>query len=440
MSEGRAGFLDAALALGIRVMSAALVFGLQVLLARLMPGEGYGGFVTLWTWMLALGSFAALGFAESSIRFLPRYQARGRMAALRNYWRFGLALVLGASVCFATVAIVVALTVGASGGMGLMVLLVALGLPFLAIEYYLEGVARSFGWFRLAAVPVYILRPLLIGTICLGLSGAGVNLSLPVVGAVLIGSMALVAIGLALVLARRLRAMAPVGPAPLRGQRKLWLMASLPLLLLSGLEDLTGCGDVLVLSLLAAPEAVGIYFAAARSLALAGFVAYAMTLVAGRRFALDREGQSRAVLQASIIESTRLTFWATVGAVAVALVAGPLLLGAFGPEFVGGYPIMLVLGAGMIVRAMAGQAGEALIVLGRQREGIAVALAVLIVMLALAFVLVPVFGIIGAALASAAAMMCRTLALALVLWRKEGLRIVALGLPALNGFRVRASG
>ena len=77
MSEpGRSGLNEAILAFGIRVLSAVLMLGLQILLARLMPLDSYGGYVAAWTWMLALGSFAALGFAESSVRFLPRYRAR----------------------------------------------------------------------------------------------------------------------------------------------------------------------------------------------------------------------------------------------------------------------------------------------------------------------------------------------------------------------------
>ncbi len=420
------------LALGIRVASAGLVFGLQVLLARLMPADGYGGFVTLWTWMLALGSFAALGFAESSVRFLPRYRLRGRELALGQFWRFGLMTVSAGSAMLALVAIIVAMAIGTESGPGLMVLLVALGLPFLAMEYYLEGVARSFGWFRLAAIPVYILRPVLIGSICLGLAAAGVELSLPLVGAVLIGSMAAVAGGLALIMVRRIGAMARRRAAPGRKQARLWLRASLPLLILSGLDDLVGYADVLVLSVLADAEAVGIYFAAARCLALAGFVAYAMTLVAGPRFALDRAGQSRAVLQDSILESTRLTFWATLMAVAAALVAGPLLLGAFGPEFAAGQPVMWILGAGMVLRALGGQAGEALIVLGRQREGLLVGLGVLAVTATLALVLVPLWGMTGAALASAVAMAGRTVALIVVMQRVEGLKVWSVGLPRLS--------
>jgi O-antigen/teichoic acid export membrane protein len=432
MSETKGGAGDAAVALAIRVAGAGLVFGLQVLLARLMPAEGYGGFVTLWTWMLALGSFAALGFAESSIRFLPRYQLRGRGAVAAGFWRFGLAAVLATGLVSFALAATAGLTLGLSGP-GLMVLLVALGLPFLGAEYYLEGVARSFGWFRLAAVPVYILRPVLIGGLCLLLAAAGVELTLPVVGAVLVGAMAVVTGGLALAVARRLHAVLPAGgPAASRRQKRLWLRASLPLLLLSGLEDLTGYADVLVLGLIADAEQVGIYFAAARSLALAGFVAYAMTLVFGRRFALDLAGRSREDLQRSILEASRLTLWATVASVAAAMIAAPLLLGAFGPAFLAGQGVLLVLGAGMVARAMAGQAGEVLIVAGRQREGLAIALFGLVMTVALALLLVPQLGMIGAAIAAAAAMACRTVALALVLRRAEGLRVLAFGLPQIR--------
>lgn len=420
---------DAVLALAIRVASAGLVFLMQVLLARLMPGETYGGFVTLWTWMLAVGSFAALGFAESSVRFLPRYHLRRRNGFVRAFWRFGFGLVLIGSVVLAAVAIGVALALGPQQGLGFMVLLVALGLPFLAMEYYLEGVARSFGWFRLATVPIFIIRPLMIIGTCLFLSWQGVALSLPVVAAVLIGSMALITVFIAVLLVRRLGKLAPEGAEAGQGQKRLWLMASLPLLLLSGLEDLSGYADILVLSLLAEPEQVGIYFAAARSLALAGFVAYAMTLVSGRRFALDLAGKSRELLQASVLQSTRMTFWATLASVIVALIAGPFLLGAFGAEFLDGYGVMAVLGAGMMVRALSGQAGEALIVLGRQREGVMIGLGVLLVTAAIAFALVPVMGIYGAAIASAAAMACRSLALAGTLYRLEGLRVLSVGLP-----------
>jgi O-antigen/teichoic acid export membrane protein len=430
MSDTGSGHLDAAIALGIRVIGAALVFGLQVLLARLLPEDGYGGFVTLWTWMLALGSFAALGLAESSVRFLPRYEARKRTTKVLGFWRFGLVAVLAAGAGLAALGVVLALGIGLDGP-GLTLLLVAIGLPVLGLEYYLEGIARGLGWFRLAAAPVYLLRPVLIGAGCLVLAGLGVTLTLPVVGAVLIASMTLVVLLMAVLLTLRLRALGPANGDISSRQRRMWLMASLPLLVLSGVDDLASYADVLVLSLLAEPEVVGVYFAAARSLALAGFVAYAMTLVSGRRFAVDLAVADRNTLQASIIQTTRLTFWATAVAVAGALVVGPWLLGAFGEGFVSGYGVMVILGCGMMVRAASGQAGEALIVMGRQRQGLVIGLCVLALIAALGLWLVPWFGATGAALAAALAMACRTLALAIVLWRTDRLKVISLGFPRL---------
>lgn len=425
MSERSSPF-EAAIALVIRVAGAGLVFGMQVLLARLMPDAGYGHFVTLWTWMLALGSFAALGLAEASVRFLPRYQARGRTGDIHRFWRFGLVVVSGAGLVIAALGAVLALWLDLDG-VGLTVLLVALGLPLLGLEYFLEGVARALGWFRVAAVPVYILRPLLIAGAGLALAGFGVELTLPVIGAVLIGSMALVVALMGAILARRLARSGAASAAAGRG--RLWMAVSLPLLVWSGLEDLTSYADVLVLSLLAEPEVVGVYFAAARALALAGFVAYAMTLVWGRRFALDLAGADRSVLQASLIQSTRLTLWATILAVGLAVAAGPWLLAAFGEGFSEGHAIMAVLGLGLVVRALAGQAGEALIVLGRQREGLMIGAGVLLLTAMLGLFLVPTWGAMGAAFASVIAMAARTAALALVLWRTDRLRVVSLSLP-----------
>jgi O-antigen/teichoic acid export membrane protein len=125
---------DALTTFAIRVMSAGLVFGLQVVLARAMDLESYGNYVTLWTWLIALGSFGALGFAESSIRFLPRYRARGREAHVIGYWRFGLLAVILGSGLMALLAGVLAWRFGTETTPGIIAFYIALGLPFLAIE------------------------------------------------------------------------------------------------------------------------------------------------------------------------------------------------------------------------------------------------------------------------------------------------------------------
>lgn len=440
MSEaGSRAALDAAVALATRVFSAGLTLGLQILLARMMELQSYGNYITLWTWLIALGSFGAAGFAESSLRFLPRYRARSQDAKLHDYWRFGLAVVVAASCAMACIVLFLALTVGTETPAWLIAAYVALGLPFLAVEYYLEGISRSFGWFRLTSVPVYIVRPLLIAAVCAALAAAGVELTLAVVGGVVIGAMAAISIALAVMIARRLgRPQAPV----LRSARlrRLWMRASLPLLLVSGMEDLLTSSDLLLLGLLMAPEDVALYFAAARTLALVNFASYAIHLVSGRDLADANIAPDRNALQAAVLRSAQLTFWFTCAALAVTLGVGPLVLGLFGEAFVDGYVVMLVLAAGLLAGAVSGQAGQLLIVVGRQRESLAVGSGTLLVNGLLSLALIPLLGTLGAALGTSLAMAGRSLALILVVRRRMGLKTVSLALPSLSGWPRRHSG
>jgi O-antigen/teichoic acid export membrane protein len=50
----------------IRVVSAALAYLSQILLARWMGGSDYGVYVYVWTWVLLLGSMMDFGISTSA--------------------------------------------------------------------------------------------------------------------------------------------------------------------------------------------------------------------------------------------------------------------------------------------------------------------------------------------------------------------------------------
>mgnify|MGYP003694180887 CR=1 FL=1 len=52
----------------IRVVSAALAYFSQILLARWMGGSDYGVYVYVWTWVLLLGSMMDFGISASAQR------------------------------------------------------------------------------------------------------------------------------------------------------------------------------------------------------------------------------------------------------------------------------------------------------------------------------------------------------------------------------------
>ncbi|MEQ9691004.1 MAG: lipopolysaccharide biosynthesis protein, partial [Bauldia litoralis] len=74
----------AVIAFGVRVVSAAIAYVSQVLLARWMGDFEYGVFVVVWVGAVILGGLACLGFQTAIVRFVPEYVERGDSALLRG--------------------------------------------------------------------------------------------------------------------------------------------------------------------------------------------------------------------------------------------------------------------------------------------------------------------------------------------------------------------
>jgi O-antigen/teichoic acid export membrane protein len=69
----------------IRVVSAALAYFSQILLARWMGGSDYGVYVYVWTWVLLLGSMMDFGISASAQKIIPEYRTSGEHALLRGF-------------------------------------------------------------------------------------------------------------------------------------------------------------------------------------------------------------------------------------------------------------------------------------------------------------------------------------------------------------------
>ena len=69
----------------IRVVSALLAYGSQVLFARWMGTFEFGIYVYVWTWVLLIGQSLDLGLATAAQRFIPEYRERRHFDRLRGY-------------------------------------------------------------------------------------------------------------------------------------------------------------------------------------------------------------------------------------------------------------------------------------------------------------------------------------------------------------------
>jgi len=135
----------------------------------------------------------------------------------------------------------------------------------------------------------------------------------------------------------------------------------------------------------------------------------------------------RAKLADFVADTIRWTFWPSLALALGLIVVGKPLLALFGPGFADGFPLMLVLVIGLMARASVGPAERLLSMQGEQRASAAIYAGAFAVNLVLCLILIPRFGLIGAAGATASAIVCESILLFTVARSRLGLHAFIVG-------------
>ncbi|WP_421859217.1 lipopolysaccharide biosynthesis protein [Oricola sp.] len=415
----------------IRVISAGIAFVSQVVLARWTGTFDYGIYVFVWTAMIILGNLSCFGFQTAVIRFLPMYRKEGALDHLRGILLTSRLFVLVSASSVAALGIGIVLLLGERIG-SYYLLPFVLGftcLPMLALGDVLDGTARANSWPVRALTPTYIVRPTLV-LLYLGilhLAGFEPSAVTAVIAAVL--STYTTTLGQLVLLTRRLDSV--YEPGARRTDMSAWVKVALPIFLVEGIFFLQTNADVLMVGLYMSPDRVAIYFATVKTLALVHFVFFAVKAGVAQEFAARTGVDDRDALRAFARRSVGWTFWPSLLMGAIVLVLGKPLLSMFGPEFVSGYPYLFVLVAGVILRASVGPAESLLNMTGNQNACAVIFGAILAINIALNMMLIPAYGLMGAAIATAAATLVEALLLVVVVYRRIGLVMLVFA-PAIE--------
>ncbi|MEL6373292.1 MAG: polysaccharide biosynthesis C-terminal domain-containing protein [Pseudomonadota bacterium] len=392
---------DALIAFMVRVASAAILYLSQVVLARWMGGHEYGIYVFVWTWVLVLGGLSPLGLNTVMLRMGPEYRERGQHDLLRGLLVWARAGAVALSTVITGIALVVLYVFqGALAGPYLLpAFLAVFCVPLYALAEVNDGVGRGNAWMGLALVPIYIIRPILILVfMVLAFAWGWPTQATTAAGAAVLATFAATLIQ-HVALSRRLRKV--VAPGPRRTAFVPWFQMSLPMLVILACEIVLQTADVLIVSRYMTPLDVGIYFAAAKTMALIMFVHYAVGSAVANRFAALNARGATAELQAFVRDAVNWTFWPSLAGALAILVLGHPLLWLFGPQFTAGYPVMFILVLGFLGRAAMGPSEFLLNMVGEQRACAMVLGFTALSNIALNFALVPVYGLHGAASATA---------------------------------------
>lgn len=407
------------------VRGLATVLGLlqQVLLARLMGAETFGTFVYALAWLTLLGLLCRAGFDQSSLRFVSSFMASERWGLLRGYLSGASSLVVVCSLAVAAAAAAGLTLAGhlldpaleATLWVGLLLL------PSQALARVWSFMLRALRHVVSAQFAMMVLHPslliaLLAAAVGLGVEQLGAATGMGLYTGAMVGTLALTLLALGRALPHQLR-----GAVSERHSRE-WIGVALPMVAIAGVSLVMQQTGVLMLGALAEPVDVGNFAAASRvaiaiTLALQAVNFWATPMIAD----LHERGQ-RAELQHLVRVAARLIFGATLVFTLGVVVLGREILDLFGPEFRAGYTALLILCAGSLVNALAGPVGSLMTMTGQQTTAAVILGVNAAANVALSAILVPRYGVEGAAVATAVTTAGWNLGMAVAAWKRLGLR------------------
>lgn len=178
------------------------------------------------------------------------------------------------------------------------------------------------------------------------------------------------------------------------------LKISLPLMFAQSVQFIMAWTDKLMLGNMMSSEEVGIYFTAFKLSMFASISLMAINSIASPKFAEIYAKNDFDGLKKVVNQSTKMIFWSTLPLVIVFFIFPEFLLGVFGNEFKVGVTAFIYLSIGKLISAFSGSVGNLLQMTGKQVVFMNLLFFGAIINIFLNYLLIPIYGINGAALAS----------------------------------------
>lgn len=406
---------------GIKSIMLGMTFISTVLLTNILGVEGFGIYTLAIAWVGILVVPAKLGVDLSAVRYCSVYKHNKDWSRLKGYMLWVGRNVAIASVSVAILAAIIGLTLlrwDLALPSDSAYLLALCLIPLLSLLQSNFGVLRGLGSVFVAQL-TEVLRSLLFLCFVVVLVLLGFEFEVQTAMLMALFS-ALISLAIGMWFLKK-RVPEEVVTSKVEYEGKKWWASSITLAMSSGVNVLNNRVDVIILGFVAGPAAAGIYAVAKRSVDIVSLVLASTNLVVGPGFAKNYssgEYKEIAILGKKMAWATSLVMLLLA---VLLIITGKWLLSLFGNGFEEGYWVMVILLVGQLINAMSGSVGMILNMSGHEKDtarGVALA-AFSNVFLCL--ILVPTYGLIGAAFASLLAIFIWNMTLLYILTRRTGI-------------------
>ncbi|MEX0732970.1 MAG: flippase [Aquisalimonadaceae bacterium] len=389
----------------LKLTNTALSLILAIVLARVLGPEGYGIYAFAFSVVSLLSIPMQVGLPTLLVREVARYQLYEQWSLLRGLLKYAniVSILLAAIIVPVSVAVIwfVFRNPEDNAPRQLLTFYWALALaPLIALGGLRGAALRGLRKVVQGQLPDMLLRPglLLVLTLVVALSA---DLTPE-------RTMALHALAAALAFAAGAHLLNRHLPSSVRQcspsyERLAWLRSVIPLSLLAGMQAINGQIDIVMLGIMTTTkEEVGVYRVVVQGATLVTFGLAAANMVVAPHFARLYRAGDRENLQALVTTSSR---WILALALPVGLTliffGQFLLMILFGREYLSGYLALSILCTGQLANAACGSVGYLLAMTGYENDALMGRVIAISINVALNVALIPLFGIYGAATATA---------------------------------------
>lgn len=411
---------------GIKLAGILAAFALQVTLARILGVSEFGIYTFVMTCTTLAAIPATLGLPIGLVKLVAESREKKNWGSTGGLLRWGRVVPLAAgTILFGAATLFVMFSDGAEK-FGLPALVAGLaGIPLLAVLRCQMALARGFEWPLLAFAPELLARPLiLIGLSLILYSLAGGVLAVQILILTQITVVFLVVIQGVLL---RYRLPREIRDTERHYEQGAWFTVCLPLAILTGFEVVNERVDLLMVGAFLQTSDVGLYHAASR---IAGvlliFLSTANAIVAPVIARLNAAGEREKLQQ--LVGRVIVGVFVPTALLAVGLVVfSEQALALFGPEFVDASRALQLLCIAQIVNAGAGPVLLLMNMMGLQNESAKIFGVAALVNAGLNALLIPLYEIEGAAVATGVSIILWNVWMALAVRRRLGIASYILG-------------
>lgn len=197
-----------------------------------------------------------------------------------------------------------------------------------------------------------------------------------------------------------------------------FLKEAFPMMISSTTLVLLGWLDTFVLGIYESSKTVGIYDLSLRIAILTSFVLQAINSILAPKLANSYLNKDMDTFNKLISASTKLNFFLTLIIVLAIILLNDLIFGFFGEEFKSGKNLLIILCLGQLVNSISGPVAVILQMTGYQKNYQNIVLFALLLNIVLNFTLTPIYGAVGAAIATVISMSSWNLLGALTIKKK----------------------